>query len=52
VAAPMVDAAGVTVASIGLSVPVERFRVEGREMIRRCRETAADASRAIGFTSR
>jgi DNA-binding IclR family transcriptional regulator len=49
VAAPVLDADGATVASIGLSVPVERFRAERRELIRRCRETAARASRALGF---
>lgn len=52
VAAPVIGGGGATVASIGLSMPVERFGVEGREMIRRCRETAAAASRALGFTSR
>ena len=50
VAAPVLDAAGATVASIGLSVPVERFRAERREIIRRCRETAGRASRELGFT--
>ena len=50
VAAPVLDADGATVASIGLSVPVERFRAERREIIRRCRETAARASRALGFS--
>jgi DNA-binding IclR family transcriptional regulator len=52
VAAPVLDADGATVASIGLSVPVERFRAERRELIRRCRETAARASRALGFRER
>ena len=50
VAAPVIGADGATVASIGLSVPVERFRDERREIIRRCRETAAQASRALGFS--
>ena len=50
VAAPVIGADGGTVASIGLSVPVERFRDERREIIRRCRETAAQASRALGFS--
>jgi IclR family transcriptional regulator, acetate operon repressor len=52
VAAPVLDADGATVASIGLSVPVKRFRAERRELIRRCRETAARASRALGSTGR
>jgi DNA-binding IclR family transcriptional regulator len=52
VAAPVVDARGATAASIGLSIPVERFRAERRELVRRCRETAARASRALGFTGR
>lgn len=49
VAAPVLDACGATVASIGISVPVERFTAERGEITRRCRETAATASRALGF---
>jgi DNA-binding IclR family transcriptional regulator len=49
VAAPVLDADGATVASIGLSVPVERFDAEHETIIERCRETAATASRALGF---
>ena len=52
VAAPVLDAGGATVASIGLSVPVERFHAERREIVRRCRDTAARASRALGFMGR
>jgi DNA-binding IclR family transcriptional regulator len=52
VAAPVLDAGGATVASIGVSVPVERFQTERQEITRRCRETAATASRALGFRSR
>ena len=50
VAAPVLDAEGGTVASIGLSVPVEASATK-REINRRCRETAAQASRApLGFS--
>jgi IclR family transcriptional regulator, acetate operon repressor len=49
VAAPVLDAGGATVASIGVSVPIERFQAESRQLIAQCRETAATASRALGF---
>ena len=40
VAAPVVDGWGATVASIGLSVPTERLRVERERIVRRCQDTA------------
>jgi DNA-binding IclR family transcriptional regulator len=45
----VLDGGGATVASIGVSMPVARFELESRQMIARCREAAATASRALGF---
>jgi DNA-binding IclR family transcriptional regulator len=52
VAAPVLDADSASVASVGVSVPVERFTIERREITGRCRTTAAAASRALGFPGR
>ena len=47
VAAPVVDGWGATVASIGLSVPTERFRVERERIVRRCQDTARQLSGTV-----
>lgn len=47
VAAPVRDAGGATVASIGLSVPTGRFRCERASIIRRCVEAADQVSHAV-----
>jgi DNA-binding IclR family transcriptional regulator len=49
VAAPVPDPWGGTVASLGLSVPLERFRAERERIVRRCRQNAAAAGRALAF---
>jgi DNA-binding IclR family transcriptional regulator len=46
VAAPVRDAWGGTIASIGVSVPTDRFRVERDAIIRGCVEAAGELSRA------
>lgn len=51
VAAPVTDAWGATVASIGLSVPSERFRAEREKIIRRCMRAAERVSRTVAGPS-
>jgi DNA-binding IclR family transcriptional regulator len=50
VAAPVTDAWGATVASIGLSVPTERFRAERQDIIRLCTTAAERVSRTVAPT--